>query len=110
MPISVPTANSLAGDPPICLSIPSVERKKVRLKGRLPSSALAMQELTHPHSGCSSSSTSGCSSSTSVTSSGRIVTEVLEEHPDVERSEEHTSELQSRRDLVCRLLLEKKKS
>src|SRR5438874_4194553 len=28
----------------------------------------------------------------------------------VARSEEHTSELQSRRDLVCRLLLEKKKS
>src|SRR5690349_22122445 len=27
----------------------------------------------------------------------------------LERSEEHTSELQSRRDLVCRLLLEKKK-
>src|SRR5690349_23806406 len=27
----------------------------------------------------------------------------------MERSEEHTSELQSRRDLVCRLLLEKKK-
>src|SRR5206468_12764564 len=31
----------------------------------------------------------------------------LEERP--ERSEEHTSELQSRSDLVCRLLLEKKK-
>src|SRR5690349_24108820 len=30
-------------------------------------------------------------------------------HPG-ERSEEHTSELQSRRDLVCRLLLEKKKN
>src|SRR5690349_22190770 len=31
-------------------------------------------------------------------------------HPEiVQRSEEHTSELQSRRDLVCRLLLEKKK-
>src|SRR5438874_8647572 len=29
---------------------------------------------------------------------------------DTLRSEEHTSELQSRRDLVCRLLLEKKKS
>src|SRR6267378_2732089 len=29
--------------------------------------------------------------------------------PDEDRSEEHTSELQSRRDLVCRLLLEKKK-
>src|SRR2546428_6086989 len=28
---------------------------------------------------------------------------------DSERSEEHTSELQSRSDLVCRLLLEKKK-
>src|SRR5437868_12568392 len=28
---------------------------------------------------------------------------------EVERSEEHTSELQSRFDLVCRLLLEKKK-
>src|SRR5204863_1412972 len=34
--------------------------------------------------------------------SGRIL--------DPNRSEEHTSELQSRRDLVCRLLLEKKKS
>src|SRR5690349_23037112 len=30
-------------------------------------------------------------------------------HPDL-RSEEHTSELQSRRDIVCRLLLEKKNS
>src|SRR5438874_5209748 len=29
--------------------------------------------------------------------------------PHERRSEEHTSELQSRRDLVCRLLLEKKK-
>src|ERR1039458_647794 len=29
--------------------------------------------------------------------------------PDVDRSEEHTSELQSLRHLVCRLLLEKKK-
>src|SRR5690349_16654815 len=31
------------------------------------------------------------------------------EYPNADRSEEHTSELQSRRDLVCRLLLEKKK-
>src|SRR5438874_6153570 len=30
--------------------------------------------------------------------------------PTLGRSEEHTSELQSRRDLVCRLLLEKKKT
>src|SRR5438067_6970842 len=31
-------------------------------------------------------------------------------HAEGKRSEEHTSELQSRFDLVCRLLLEKKKS
>src|SRR5438034_6527284 len=30
-------------------------------------------------------------------------------HPERRRSEEHTSELQSHSDLVCRLLLEKKK-
>src|SRR5438874_10421115 len=34
----------------------------------------------------------------------------LVRRPDQERSEEHTSELQSRRELVCRLLLEKKKT
>src|SRR5207249_8829616 len=37
-----------------------------------------------------------------ITSSGRTVFET-------KRSEEHTSELQSRFDIVCRLLLEKKK-
>src|SRR3712207_7763853 len=35
---------------------------------------------------------------------------VLEQRPDRFRSEEHTSELQSRQYLVCRLLLEKKKN
>src|SRR5690349_22116350 len=35
--------------------------------------------------------------------------ELLRHHVVDDRSEEHTSELQSRRDLVCRLLLEKKK-
>src|SRR5438034_11023964 len=35
--------------------------------------------------------------------------EVTEAHSGDERSEEHTSELQSHSDLVCRLLLEKKK-
>src|SRR5690349_22962662 len=34
---------------------------------------------------------------------------LVRERPGRPRSEEHTSELQSRRDLVCRLLLEKKK-
>src|SRR5690349_22510383 len=35
--------------------------------------------------------------------------EDADHHQIAQRSEEHTSELQSRRDLVCRLLLEKKK-
>src|SRR5215469_15934028 len=39
----------------------------------------------------------------------RVVVELTARHPMTPRSEEHTSELQSRRDLVCRLLLEKKK-
>src|SRR5438132_7240722 len=34
----------------------------------------------------------------------------IDEDVDVVRSEEHTSELQSHSDLVCRLLLEKKKN
>src|SRR5206468_9703359 len=45
-----------------------------------------------------------------------VTAAVPREHPELERaralglrSEEHTSELQSRSDLVCRLLLEKKK-
>src|SRR5438874_12746281 len=37
------------------------------------------------------------------------VLESVRKLPGKARSEEHTSELQSRRDLVCRLLLEKKK-
>src|SRR5690625_6562093 len=36
--------------------------------------------------------------------------DLLEQQLTVERSEEHTSELQSRGHLVCRLLLEKKKT
>src|SRR5438034_8416134 len=37
------------------------------------------------------------------------IPEALRLVPDIFRSEEHTSELQSHSDLVCRLLLEKKK-
>src|SRR5690349_24122116 len=42
---------------------------------------------------------------------GSELIRLIAAHPslDLTRSEEHTSELQSRRDLVCRLLLEKKK-
>src|SRR5436190_18703391 len=35
---------------------------------------------------------------------------IIATSPTVDRSEEHTSELQSHSDLVCRLLLEKKKN
>src|SRR5687768_17622688 len=47
-----------------------------------------------------------CSSSQGapISSNGRVVP-----RPSLRRSEEHTSELQSRLHLVCRLLLEKKK-
>src|SRR5438067_6683861 len=41
---------------------------------------------------------------------GHTAGKALALHMDVDRSEEHTSELQSRFDLVCRLLLEKKKN
>src|SRR5438874_5068855 len=54
-----------------------------------------------------------------ATRQGRHLQDLVPAHEDVarrpryprllQRSEEHTSELQSRRDLVCRLLLEKKK-
>src|SRR2546421_8386786 len=40
---------------------------------------------------------------------GLTEAQAIELHASAERSEEHTSELQSRSDLVCRLLLEKKK-
>src|SRR2546422_5092679 len=40
----------------------------------------------------------------------RVVAKRPDCPPDLERSEEHTSELQSRLHLVCRLLLEKKKT
>src|SRR5204863_1548219 len=40
---------------------------------------------------------------------GRVGMDEISPHGITDRSEEHTSELQSRRDLVCRLLLEKKK-
>src|SRR5204863_3099943 len=44
-----------------------------------------------------------------VKTEGRRLSHDLIRHGIDQRSEEHTSELQSRRDLVCRLLLEKKK-
>src|SRR5690349_22792855 len=53
--------------------------------------------INTPTAFCSAAFTSGC------------VTTLWKLGEPISRSEEHTSELQSRRDLVCRLLLEKKK-
>src|SRR5690349_19625817 len=45
-----------------------------------------------------------------VTGNYRVAHQLVAGQHSWSRSEEHTSELQSRRDLVCRLLLEKKKN
>src|SRR5438874_8013882 len=71
--------------------------------------------LTSPSSGATVSGTIGVSAS--VSPLGLLVRGVqfkldggnLGAEDGASRSEEHTSELQSRRELVCRLLLEKKK-
>src|SRR5699024_11836704 len=51
----------------------------------------------------------GWSSVSSSGASNRLAFLIIQSMISVVRSEEHTSELQSRFDLVCRLLLEKKK-
>src|SRR5690625_6987349 len=63
-----------------------------------PTIALTARASTTPVPSCGHSGTSGSSSRTSLSPTREIT-----------RSEEHTSELQSRGHLVCRLLLEKKK-
>src|SRR5690349_22712973 len=68
---------------------------------RSTSSALARRNSPNVGSAMSSDSSTQASSCSALGSSGK--------RGAFARSEEHTSELQSRRDLVCRLLLEKKK-
>src|SRR5438034_8855805 len=55
---------------------------------------------------------SGSQSLPASSGAGSAETRSVQEHDrlGVQRSEEHTSELQSHSDLVCRLLLEKKKN
>src|SRR5437588_1903537 len=60
-----------------------------------------------PRNGCSGAFPATCAASTS--SSIRSTMPPSRRSAARERSEEHTSELQSHSDLVCRLLLEKKK-
>src|SRR5688572_32363056 len=56
----------------------------------------------------------GCGAVLAVGGSGPVRAHRVREHPRLprraRRSEEHTSELQSQSNLVCRLLLEKKKN
>src|SRR5699024_12196645 len=95
------------------------------LKPRLPTVGIGkMDGMTSRPSRRRISSTKSTSSAISVRHDGMVTSKALPssigvtEHPtsskrekivSLERSEEHTSELQSRFDLVCRLLLEKKK-
>src|SRR5438874_2677959 len=60
---------------------------------------------------CSRTLPATCTSSSPITACGRTPSSprMHTARRSRTRSEEHTSELQSRRDLVCRLLLEKKK-
>src|SRR5260370_31708049 len=56
-----------------------------------------------------SSIESACRADRGCAQSDRRLRRQLERGPNLARSEEHTSELQSHLNLVCRLLLEKKK-
>src|SRR2546428_4904794 len=69
---------------------------------------LLIRDAQSETSGTRSLSSSGSMQSASPSPS--VSVKPSSTRPSQSRSEEHTSELQSRSDLVCRLLLEKKKS
>src|SRR3712207_7249363 len=75
------------------------------------SNADASAQSRKPSTQCKDSTTtgSGCLQSTHRTR-GEKPKDTIDSHVSKRRSEEHTSELQSRQYLVCRLLLEKKKN
>src|SRR6266498_5543223 len=123
MPVSVATKNLLADDCFDSATIPPVDRIFVRSAGRTPSDSRYIAAVEQPHSGWMRSSASGFASAFSRISTAPIPAWTW--HSPIHRcifrpvcrstcaprnrSEEHTSELQSRPHLVCRLLLEKKK-
>src|SRR5207248_11382661 len=86
LPISTSSISASERSWPIASGVIVPGRTTVSFSGR-----------TGSASGSSSSSARACSSALTSTNSSSL------------RSEEHTSELQSPYDLVCRLLLEKKK-
>src|SRR5690349_23992728 len=85
--------------PPRSTLFPYTTLFRSRRAGR---AARARLHPTSPPTGAATTSRSTSSGPGSWSGRGR--------RPSGVRSEEHTSELQSRRDLVCRLLLEKKKN
>src|SRR5690606_41672738 len=58
---------------------------------------------------CACCAAAGCVSCCAATARGGSASPRCRTPPGDDRSEEHTSELQSRENLVCRLLLEKKR-
>src|SRR5438874_7466521 len=75
---------------------------------RPPNTQLTSIATSRPHSSAPRTSMRAGSASVTPASSSRLASRPWQTRGGC-RSEEHTSELQSRRDLVCRLLLEKKK-
>src|SRR5439155_8824849 len=74
-------------------------------------SSLACSARTSSSSGVAQTASALSSASLSPRASGRCrVSQLIAMRTVICRSEEHTSELQSRGHLVCRLLLEKKKT
>src|SRR5690349_22516674 len=74
-----------------------------------PNDSMRVVQMTPPGSACSVVIGQGLPLGEPGSVKGvQLVVEVLDDELNSLRSEEHTSELQSRRELVCRLLLEKK--
>src|SRR2546421_8048367 len=74
-----------------------------------PYTTLFRSPISGASAGTTSSATCGLTATTTTAGSRSDDRSGLSLRPRAARSEEHTSELQSRSDLVCRLLLEKKK-
>src|SRR5699024_12261334 len=92
---------------------PPSDRYTLSLHDALPISVWVKREGSIPGYPSSPSPSHVPTSHANGATSGEIVgsiTKPKDSEPCATRSEEHTSELQSRFDLVCRLLLEKKKN
>src|SRR3712207_7895863 len=74
-----------------------------------PYTTLFRSEGTIAPAAYSGDSTTWAPGGAAIASDGRLYVPMLKDTHLRQRSEEHTSELQSRQYLVCRLLLEKKK-